>query len=62
MVVISESFRKVVVLTDVVAKICAGLEIGALVDLGSGKGYLSQVRGVQMRDNHTPARGIMGLM
>ena len=43
MVVISESFRKVVVLTDVVAKICAGLNIGALVDLGSGKGYLSQV-------------------
>ena len=32
-----------VVLTDVVAKICAGLDIGALVDLGSGKGYLSQV-------------------
>ena len=34
---------QVVVLTDVVAKICGGLDIGALVDLGSGKGYLSQV-------------------
>ena len=34
---------QVVVLTDVVAKISSGLDIGALVDLGSGKGYLSQV-------------------
>lgn len=35
--------QQVVVLTDVISKICAGLDIGALVDLGSGKGYLSQV-------------------
>ena len=35
--------HEVVVLTDVVAKVCAALDVGALVDLGSGKGYLSQV-------------------
>jgi len=37
-----KKMHEVVVLTDVVAKICSGLDIGALVDLGSGKGYLSQ--------------------
>ena len=38
-----KKMHEVVVLTDVVAKVCAALDVGALVDLGSGKGYLSQV-------------------